>query len=140
MSTRKRKNTYQAQTAYRIPSASFPARGKSPCIPSAFESSVVEFSPGLFQPSGNKATPNGIPSIRLSRHTSHMGGICCRPLSRRLRSGGNDSLINGVSSSTVRACVPKESQLLKPLAVDVPIVPIKQQCEEQQRLGWLYQM
>jgi hypothetical protein len=30
--------------------------------------------------------------------------------------------------------------VLKPLVVDVPIVPIKQQCEEQQRLGWLYQM
>jgi hypothetical protein len=31
-------------------------------------------------------------------------------------------------------------RLLKPLVVDVPIVPIKQQCEEQQRLGWLYPM
>jgi hypothetical protein len=30
--------------------------------------------------------------------------------------------------------------LLKPLLVDVPIVPIKQQYEEQQCLGWLYLM
>jgi hypothetical protein len=28
--------------------------------------------------------------------------------------------------------------LLKPVVVDVPIVPIKQQYEGQQRLGWLY--
>jgi hypothetical protein len=60
------------------------------------------------------------------------GTMACQHVVRRWRQA---PMWQRMSMWTIR-----KSMVLKPLVVDVPIVPIKQQCEEQQRLGWLYQM
>jgi hypothetical protein len=97
-------------------------------VPSDDREASVECDPlSIVNDSGILAC--GIVSHCVESEESEMGGFCVA--SKQASSISRDLQVATCNTGP---------SVLKPLVVDVPIVPIKQQCEEQQCLGWLYLM